>query len=357
MASFERNYQYKKKHIFNGGGNYLLSPLNNKRIDSLNIYKNNNSQNKNSIKIIINKINAEQYRKHNNNFNSPIIENILKNNKTYSLSRTKNDNKPYHKNKLSKIKLKDISTHNNTNNILSNITNSNNSELSSAKTNKYENISLTHELLRNKDNINKISNNAYCLKKLYMDRNMKDIISSNNDSFINEKNRQSTEYLKTDLNDIYTSPLSKQENIKLILPDTNIFGKKLTADVKNHNDIIGTPSGLFKKNSLSNFQFNTPGNMIKNFFDKKNKNIFSNINFIKLNKDEKQIILESITNQSTSDSKIKKLKKTSDINLTEIDSYVSKSKRGRKKFPEEIHFFFVHMMQEGKKNELELEGE
>lgn len=136
---------------------------------------------------------------------------------------------------------------------------------------------------------------------------------------------------------LWKNILSLEKNVK-----PKIFHHSASTD-----KLFGIP--LSKQKNMSDLNLNNINSI--------NKNIFNNINFIKLNKDEKQIILESITNQSTSDSKIKKLKKTSDINLTEIDSYVSKSKRGRKKFPEEIHFFFVHMMQEGKKNELELEGE
>ena len=289
-SSIEKNYCKKKKLL--NSGNYLLSPLNENKNT-----RNNNSQNKNGIKIIINKLNTNQNIK-NNNLNSQVINNI---------SRSIKETKLKSKNILSKINKRNISS--DVNNLLSIYINKNNSNISSAKSNKYENNSKIEELNINNSHNN---NNEYYINNFYINWN---IISSNSDSIKNNiiNNKQSYEYLKTDINEIANTP-----NIKLVLPNDII---------KKNDDIIGTPSGLFKKNNLSQFQFNTAGNMIKNIYEKKNKNI------LKL--------------------KNKDLEK----NISEVDYFSNKNRKGKYKCPEIMHFYYVYMLQEGKTNEIELEGE
>ena len=294
MSSFEKNEKHykKKKHIFNGG-NYLLSPLNNKKIDSLNYFsinkKNIDFQNKKELKVVINKLNTEQYRKINN-LNLEQLENKLKKNKdkAYSVTRPKNLNK------------------------LNCYANTNNSNLNSAKTNNknYNNITTDDW---NKNNI-AIINNTYNLKKLYINKKMKGInFYSKNDSFNNTNNytpnRLSYKYLKTDINNS-----SKNLNLKLFLPNNknNIFRNKIeNINYKDYNDIIGTPSGLFKKNTPSNI-----------------------------------IIVENYNNK------------------VYIKNNLGKSRDGKKsidkikeKCPEELHFYYIRKIQKGKKIEKELEGE
>ena len=294
MSSFEKNEKHykKKKHIFNGG-NYLLSPLNNKKIDSLNYFsinkKNIDFQSKKELKVVINKLNTEQYRKINN-LNLEQLENKLKKNKdkAYSVTRTKNLNK------------------------LNCYANTNNSNLNSAKTNNknYNNIT-TDDWNKNKI---AIINNTYNLKKLYINKKMKGInFYSKNDSFNNTNNytpnRLSYEYLKTDINNS-----SKNLNLKLFLPNNknNIFRNKIeNINYKDYNDIIGTPSGLFKKNTPSNI-----------------------------------IIVENYNNK------------------VYIKNNLGKSRNGKKsidkikeKCPEELHFYYIRKIQKGKKIEKELEGE
>jgi len=294
MSTFEKKEKYykKKKHIFNGG-NYLLSPLNNKKIDSLNYFsinkKNIDFQNKKELKVVINKLNTEQYRKINN-LNLEQLENKLKKNKdkAYSVTRPKNLNK------------------------LNCYANKNNSHLNSAKTNNknYNNIT-TNDW--NKNNI-AIINNTYNLKKLYINKKMKGInFYSKNDSFNNTNNytpnRLSYEYLKTDINNS-----SKNLNLKLYVPNNknNIFRNKIeNINYKDYNDIIGTPSGLFKKNTPSNI-----------------------------------IIVENYNNK------------------VYIKNNLGKSRNGKKsidkikeKCPEELHFYYIRKIQKGKKIEKELEGE
>ena len=294
MSSLEKNEKHykKKKNIFNGG-NYLLSPLNNKKIDSLNYFsinkKNIDFQNKKELKVVINKLNTEQYRKINN-LNLEQLENKLKKNKdkAYSVTRPKNLNK------------------------LNCYANTNNSNLNSAKTNNknYNNIT-TNDW--NKNNI-AIINNTYNLKKLYINKKMKGInFYSKNDSFNNTNNytpnRLSYEYLKTDINNS-----SKNLNLKLYVPNNknNIFRNKIeNINYKDYNDIIGTPSGLFKKNTPSNI-----------------------------------IIVENYNNK------------------VYIKNNLGKSRDGKKsidkikeKCPEELHFYYIRKIQKGKKIEKELEGE
>jgi hypothetical protein len=296
-SSIEKNYCKKKKLL--NSGNYLLSPLNENKNT-----RNNNSQNKNGIKIIINKLNTNQNIK-NNNLNSQVINNI---------SRSIKETKLKSKNILSKINKGDISS--DVNNILSICINKNNSNISSAKSNKYENNSKTEELNINNSNIYNNNNDNY-IKNYYINRN---IVSSNSDSIKNNNiinNKQSPEYLKTDINEIGNT--SNVSNIKFTLPNDKVN--------KHDDDIIGTPSGLFKKNNLSNYQFNTSGNILKNFYEKKTKKIF-------------------------------KLKnKDLERNISEVDYFNNNNKKGKCKCPEIMHFYYVYKFQEGKTNEIELEGE
>ena len=208
---------------------------------------------------------------------------------------------------------------------------------------KYDN-NLTTDDLNNDIEIN--NNNVYNLKKLYINKKIKEInFFTKNDSFNNRNNhsskRQSYEYLKTDVNN---EP--KMSNIKLILPDKNIYDKKL--ENQNYDDIIGTPSGLFKKNNFSNFHFNIPVNVLKNYYNNPN---------IKIIKDEK-IIIDSYTNQSTRDSKNKINKKSIDRNISGKECLNKKKIKINKKIcPEDLHFYYINMIQKGKKLENDIEGE
>ena len=314
MSSFEKyeKYHHKKKQLFNGGA-YLLSPLNQKNINSLNYFginkKNNDIKSKNDIKVIVSKLNPDQIRKKNNNVNSEQMNNILKVNRAYSLSKAKNN-----------IKL-------DSNQIIGTYSNINNTNLSTSKTNNnYENNLTTENIYKNKNNID-LNNDSYNLKKLYINKKIKDIsIFTKNDSFNKIKNysanRQPYVHLQTETN------ISKDSNIKLIIPDRNIFEKKL--ENKNLEDIIGTPSGLFKKNNQTNFQYNP-----------RNPNI-------KIHRDEK-IIIDSLTNQSTNDSKNKNISGKDYSNIRNI--FV------KNKCPEDLHFYYITMIQQGKKLEKEIEGD
>lgn len=322
MSSFEKyeKYHNKKKQLFNGGA-YLLSPLNKKNINSLNYFginkKNNDIKSKNDIKVIVSKLNPDQIRKKNNNVNSEQMNNILKVNRAYSLSRAKNN-----------IKL-------DSNQIIGTYSNINTTNLSTSKTNnKYENNLTTENIYKNKNNID-INNDSYNLKKLYINKKIKDIsIFTKNDSFNKIKNysanRQPYVHLQTETN------ISKDSNIKLIIPDRHIFEKKLES--KNLEDLIGTPSGLFKKNNQTNFQYNP-----------RNPNI-------KIHRDEK-IIIDSLTNQSTNDSKNKKKQQSIERSISGKDYNNIRNIFFKNKCPEDLHFYYITMIQQGKKFEKEIEGD
>jgi hypothetical protein len=321
MSSFEKyeKYHNRKKQLFNGGA-HLLSPLN-KKINSLNYFginkKNNDIQSKNDIKVIVSKLNPDQLRKKNNNINSEQINNILKVNRAYSLSRAKNN-----------IKLDN-------NQIIGTYSNINTTNLSTSKTNNgYENNLTSENIYKNKNNID-INNDSYNLKKLYINKKIKDIsIFAKNDSFNKIKNysanRQPYVHLQTETN------ILKDSNIKLIIPDRGFFEKKL--ENKNLEDIIGTPSGLFKKNNQTNFQYNP-----------RNPNI-------KMHRDEK-IIIDSLTNQSTNDSKNKKIQQNIDRSISGKDYSNFKNIIIKNKCPEDLHFYYITMVQQGKNLEKEIEGE
>lgn len=321
MSSFEKyeKYHNRKKQLFNGGA-HLLSPLN-KKINSLNYFginkKNNDIQSKNDIKVIVSKLNPDQLRKKNNNINSEQINNILKVNRAYSLSRAKNN-----------IKLDN-------NQIIGTYSNINTTNLSTSKTNNgYENNLTSENIYKNKNNID-INNDSYNLKKLYINKKIKDIsIFAKNDSFNKIKNysanRQPYVHLQTETN------ILKDSNIKLIIPDRDFFEKKL--ENKNLEDIIGTPSGLFKKNNQTNFQYNP-----------RNPNI-------KMHRDEK-IIIDSLTNQSTNDSKNKKIQQNIYRSISGKDYSNFKNIIIKNKCPEDLHFYYITMVQQGKNLEKEIEGE
>lgn len=280
MSFFEKSEKYhkKKKYIFNGG-NYILSPLNKKKINSLNYHYLSNKKRKN---VIINKINIEKYRKEANTKNICLeqINSKLKINILDYLSRPGNLNK------------------------LNSYTNSNNSRFSSARSNnKYFNNLTTDDL-----NKIKINNNKYNLKNLYNLRKTKEInIYSNNDSYNNIINnispkRQKYEYLNTDTN-------NSHKNVNL-LPYCN-FGKKIE-NIK-YNDILGTPSGLFKRN---NYRINFSNNKSNKSSENKNKKLDKPLLGVKLHK----LLI-------------------------------------KKKCPELLHFYYINKIQKGKQIESELDGE
>ena len=148
-------------------------------------------------------------------------------------------------------------------------------------------------------------------------------------------------------------------------PNNNNNVNKIIIDSKNSN-ILGTPDGIYRKNKilLSN---TTPENNLKISLEKNNHKILNkienkinnnrnNIITIKPNKND-HIILESICNSKGYNSKTIRNKYTIDSNDANKDSLKKNIKKKVYKCPEELHFYYITAIQEGRKNEIEFEGE
>ena len=82
----------------------------------------------------------------------------------------------------------------------------------------------------------------------------------------------------------------------------------------------------------------------------------NNIITIKPSKNE-HLIIESIGNSNNYDSKIINRKFTIDSNKVNKDYLKQNKKNKLYKCPEELHFYYITVLQEGKKNEFDFEGE
>ena len=382
MTSYEKNLN-KNKFIFKIE-NSQLTPLYNNQPKRLKIFSNMKIGKKGNFPDI-----TPKYTKLNpvtqNIHTSQGINNLTEISKTYSLSKPKHENKSLSsKYKLSKITSNDLSSR-----II-------NSKISDIYNKKYDNsnsfkIEPNTTVDNNKINILKTSNmindSINCLRNLSIKNKTKENIYSNNDSYKNNTNLindNSTNnsnlatkretignlYLKTDINDININT-PKDNKSKL-----DNFEKKIIIFSKN-NDILGTPGGLLRRNNKILLANTTPENKIKISLDqnkqkiideglklktKKNKNNENNINnnsnnitTIKPSKNE-HIILESINNSNANEKTIKN-KFTIDSIQFNQDSLIQKRKNKLYKCPEELHFYYITVLQEGKKNEIEFEGE
>ena len=162
----------------------------------------------------------------------------------------------------------------------------------------------------------------------------------------------------------------KENKIKLALPN-DALEKKIRLNIVR-NDIFGTPSGpLRKKYPLFSIN-NTPENKMRFTLDKISKKItrkdsklkkIDNINnrilTIKPNKNA-YIITETIGNLDNRDSHSIKRKYTIDIKESDNSNknhLIHKKKIKVKKCPEELHFYYVGLLQEAKREGSELEEE
>ena len=372
-------------------GNNLLNPLNTNQVKYLNNIsrlKKDNQVNFPEINPKYNKLTPVFQIKHNN-FNSQGKKIIVENSKT-SLPKTKKDNKMNVKYKMSKITVNDLSAKINTNRLLDSYNNTNDtfksSQLNSFKIdansifdnlnkNNYKNIRSSNKVGKNKS----INGKRYLNSKKTCDN-----INSKNDSYYNnnilnenstnhsnlESKRDSHSCMKTEINDYYLKTPT-DNNIKLLLPNKNFFDKKLI--IKNEKtDLFGTPYGLLKKNNdlllvkgLTEIKLkcsidNNNNNKIYNQRLKLNainqKTNINNINTIKPSKNE-HIILESISSSNCEDLKNKRI---FTINSKELNKdNIKQVKKNNKpyKCPEELHFYYITVLQEGKKNEIGYEGE
>ena len=179
----------------------------------------------------------------------------------------------------------------------------------------------------NNNFINLTNNDLSYIKKLYVNKKGKE-----NNYFMNRKSHNknnlgdkklSYDYLKTDIpatnpNFMKKNPkMQNIPNINVIFPSKNNFQK---SNSNFYDDFLGSSSGLFKKDFSK----------IKLAPDKS----FDHINIIYKSKNE-PIRTESGTNQKTNESKNIKNNKRKEIN---------------NKGPEELHWYFVKSIQEGKKS-------
>ena len=285
MSSQDR-HRNKKRYIFKGG-NFILSPLNSKNI-SLNFISSNKKEikNKNNSKLIINNISTKKTKK---NLNPEFVKS---NPNLLAFSRA------------------------------------NNSYLNA----------INHNNTPNKNFVNLTNNNINYMKKLYVNKKTKENNYFINNSKSHNKNnlgekKLSYDYLKTEIpssnSNIFKKGTKVQNipNINIIFPSKNNFQK---SNSNFYDDFYGSSSGLFKKD-LPNFKYNSSD---KSFEEK-----------IILNKGkEDQGRSESGTNQSTNESKIIKNKKVN-INIEGNKKVENILRKG----PEEIHWYFVKSIQEGKK--------
>ena len=385
MTSYEKNLN-KNKFIFKVE-NSQLTPLYNNQPKRLKIFSYMKTEKKGNFPDI-----TPKYTKLNpvtqNIHTSQGLNNLTEISKTYSLSKPKNENKSLSsKYKLSKITTNDLSSR------------INKTKISDIYSKKYDNsnsfkIETNTTFDNNKINILKASNiindSINGLRNLSIKNRTKENIYSNNDSYKNNTNNtnlindNSTNnsnlatkretinnlYLKTDINDIYINT-PKDNNSKFDNLDKNlIFFSK-------NNEILGTPGGLLRKNNKILLTNTTPENKIKISLDqnkqkisdsslklntKKTKNddinIYNNSNnitTIKPNKNE-HIILESINNSNPNGKTIKNKFTIDSIQINQ-DALIQKKKNKLYKCPEELHFYYITVLQEGKKNENVFEGE
>lgn len=387
MSSQDKNLN-KEKSIFKQGSN-LLSRINNyQQQNSLNIFSNFKKVNKVNFPNINSKINKLVPVIHNKQ-NSDVtgINNVSEISKTYSLSKPKNENNlnkiANSKYKLSKIVASELSSNIRTSRILDTYSNAkttsktsqNNSiriEINNTSDNKGNLSNLKKSNIINLSNSNSNILNLKINKKIinekigssndsFYEKIIKEISSANNTSGNMGKKRETIGHIhiKTDINDIYkNSP--KDRNNNLLFENKNSLGKPLDINTKN-SYIMGTPYNFLKANNLIALHNTTPENKLKFSLDK-NKKILLNENnsnkntnrilTIKPCKNE-HIILESIPH--IYDSKTIKTKFTLDSIETNQD-YLKEKKKGNK-CPEELHFYYVTVLQEGKKNENSFEGE
>lgn len=364
----------KRKFIFKQGNKLLsLTSNNNQPILLSNIC---NSINENqlifpNIKAKFNKLNlAEKNRQKDNNHQEKNV--LTEISKIYSLSKPKNENKinklKNSKFKLSKViidsnidKSKIMETYNSTNMLkLSEI------DLVYSR-NDYlnQNISNNNNIIRKNRNLYKNidesrNNDSYCNNKLNINK-------INNSNLATKRDSKGYSFLKLDTDSLNTP---KESNIKFALPN-DALGKKLRLNIVR-NDIFGTPIGQLRKKDPIFMVNNTPENKMRFTLDKTSKNITPKDNKLKKNdnlnnriltiKPNKNayIIAETIGDLDYRDSNSIKRKYSIDrkesynINKSQL---IPQKKVKVKKCPEELHFYFIALLQEAKREGSELEEE
>ena len=379
MSSNEKNIISKKSKYKLKTGNGVLTQIGNsqpKSVHEISMLKNETQVNLPNINKNTNtKYNKISPVKPNNQGTSNNIQQIKlasEISKVYSLSKPKNEklvsDSLYSKYKLAKIDSNDLTGRINGKKILDKYSYIDNStkalELNSFK---IDTNSTFNELNKNKMKIlnessttNNSNNSTNCLRKLYIKKNVNENLgvdsmndSSNNINIINKTSLNNSKYKNSNKNkngnnsNVNLNASQEKNNIKIILPNSSLFEEKIIINCKNSNIYgVATDISTTKNNKVDLLNNTNPEKKIK-FFDgsnprTKNKNSNNNIVTLKSNQSE-GIINESIGSSNRSNSILLK-------NIT-----IKKKKKYR--CPEELHFYYISVLQEGKKSETNFEGE
>ena len=359
-----------KKYMYKEKSNPLF-PISNKTPNLLNYY----SAIKLNIKTDLKRPNKRLASNDLNNLqNKKYIENstgikLLKEiNKAYSSSRPKDENQllKLNNSKLSKIKPLELSPNMNDSANIEKYKKNNSTHkralLSATKAINKTNINL--DISKDyKNNLNAISqknflnsqiineNNIYNLRKPNNKNNIIEIANLNNNNsyykniiinnnfnsnpnLINPKKPVNNYYLKTEINNRVTQT-PKEPNVKLIFNNKNLFGKKLeeTPIILKKKD-----SSLPLKNTYSGINLNTS----------KDKNAFNG---------EYKLHLKKPTKNNSNENNIINMNLNNYINIKKNEKIIVENnyKEKNKKIngPEDLHFYFIQVIQEGKNSEIE----
>ena len=320
MSSNGKNNKNNKKYIFKEGSNPLF-PISNKLPNYLNYYSqikiNKRKINKNNKLIIINDRNSNlQNKKIIENYSA--IKNINKINNSYSLSRPKIDNKQLKITNLSFSKIKNLEFSSSVGDIRNSekhLNNINNLKINDKKDiEKRINIEINDSFSKDfKNNIKVISpNQKYLGDSIIFNNNKSNIYS------LRKPNLQKIEFNNTNyiLNDIYSNNNKNNYNY---INQLNYVKNYLLTDINNKNK---------KSSNISN---------VKIIFN------YRNINEKNLNTCDTPILLK---------------RKDSPILLTNtnpgnLKCSFAKMKKNNSKGPEDLHFYFISVIQDGKKKEAE----
>lgn len=337
MASYRKN----KNFSFKEGSNPLF-PISNPNINLINYYSalklNSKMDLKKQKKKIMSNTNINV-----NSQNKRMIENPsgLNNSKVkikpLDFSTSANDSKIYEKIIKENMNKKQSNFSANKSNILEN---KNNINIISPK-----NIFEKSQIL-NINNINN-KNNIFSVRNPNIYKNVVEINNSNNKSYINniiinnsstninqnvltKKQKNSNNNSKININNIdINNPKEKDANIKLVFKNNNIGGGK-----KIKFDNLDIPITLKRKDSPLPFTYTSPNNL-------KEKNIFNGNYKLHLKKQRNISDLNDILNMNNINNFMKQ-----ELNLN------SNSKKKKKiTGPEDLHFYFINVIQDGKKNE------
>jgi len=340
MASNRKN----KNFSFKEGSNPLF-PISNQNINLINYYSalklNNKMDLKKQKKKIMSNTNINSNSQNKRMIdNSPALNTSKIKIKALDFSTSANDTKIYEKIIKENMNKKQPNLSANKSNI--NLENKNNINFISPK-----NIFEKSQIL-NINNINN-KNNIFSVRNPNIFKNVVEINNSNNKSYINniiinnsstninqnilnKKPKNSNNNSKININNIdINNPKEKETNIKLVFKNNNIgTGKKYKLDN------LDIPITLKRKDSPLPFTYTSPNNL-------KEKNIFNGNYKLHLKKQRNISDLNDILNMNNVNNFMKQ----------ELKLNSNSKKKKKVTGPEDLHFYFINAIQDGKKNEME----